>query len=69
MNAMASSFDIKEQIDPIEFPQTHGDTVYVHWAPYQDIMNATDKGSPFKTYNGKCTFKGKYSLIVLILFI
>jgi hypothetical protein len=52
---------LKEQIDPIEFPQAHGDTVYVHWMPYKDLMNASDKASPFKTYN-KCTFKGKYSL-------
>ncbi len=62
MNTLANSFDIKEQIDPIEFSQSHGDTVYVHWMPYKDVMNATDKASPFKTYNGKCTFKGKYSL-------
>lgn len=30
-------------------------------------MNATDKASPFKTYNGKCTFKGRYSLSPLEL--
>ncbi|MBP8033612.1 MAG: hypothetical protein KAZ71_03380 [Bacteroidia bacterium] len=62
MNTLANSFDIKEQIDPIEFPQAHGDTVFVHWMPYKDLMNASDKGSPFKTYNNMCTFKGRYSL-------
>jgi hypothetical protein len=62
MNTLATSFDIKEQIDPIEFPQVHGDTVYVHWVPYKDLMLASDKASPFKTYNNKCTFKGRYSL-------
>ena len=62
MNSLANSFDVKEQIDPIEFPQTHGDTVYIHWVPYKDYMNATDKARPFKTYNGKCTFKGRYAL-------
>lgn len=62
MNTMATSFDIKEQIDPIEFPQVHGDTVYVHWVPYKDVMYGTNKASPFKTYNGKCTFKGRYAL-------
>lgn len=62
MNTLATSFDIKEQIDPIEFPQVRGDTVYVHWVPYKDFMNATDKASPFKTYNGSCTFRGRYSL-------
>ncbi len=62
MNTLANSFDIKEQVDPIEFPQAHGDTVYIHWMPYKDVMNATDKASPFKTYNNTCTFKGRYSL-------
>lgn len=67
MNTLANSFDIKEQIDPIEFPQAHGDTVFVHWMPYKDLMNATDKASPFKTYNNTCTFRGKYSLSPLEL--
>lgn len=62
MNTMANSFDVKEQVDPIEFPQAHGDTVYVHWMPYKDVLNATNKASAFKTYNGKCTFIGRYSL-------
>ena len=62
MNTMANSFDVKEQINPIEFPQTRGDTVYVHWVPYKDVLYATDKASPFKAFNGKCTFKGRYSL-------
>lgn len=62
MNTMANSFDVKEQINPIEFPQTRGDTVYVHWMPYKDALYAYDKASPFKAYNGKCTFKGRYSL-------
>lgn len=62
MNTLANTFDVKEQIDPIEFPQVHGDTVYMHWMPYKDLMNATDKAGPFKTYNTQCTFKGRYSL-------
>jgi hypothetical protein len=62
MNTMANSFDVKEQIDPIEYPQAHGDTVYVHWMPYKDVMDASNQASPFKTYNGKCTFAGRYSL-------
>ena len=62
MNTLATSYDIKEQIDPIEFPQSHGDTVYVHWMPYNDLMNASNKASAFKTYNSTCLFSGKYSL-------
>lgn len=62
MNTLATSFDVKEQIDPIEFPQVHGDTAYIHWMPYKDVMYASDKAGPFKTYKGMCTFKGRYSL-------
>ena len=62
MNTTATSYDIKEQVNPIEFAQVHGDTVYVHWMPYKDVMNASNRASAFKTYNGKCTFSGKYSL-------
>ena len=62
MNTLANSFDVKEQINPIEYPQVHGDTIFVHWMPYKDIMNASDKAGPFKTYNNTCTFKGRYSL-------
>lgn len=62
MNTLAQSFDVKEQVNPVEFPQAHGDTVYIHWMPYKDFMCATDKASPFKTYNNACTFKGRYTL-------
>jgi hypothetical protein len=62
MNTMANTFNNKEQTEPIEFAQTHGDTVYIHWLPYKDMMYASNKGSAFKTYNGQCTFKGKYRL-------
>lgn len=62
MNTLAQNFDVKEQVNPIEFPQVHGDTVYIHWMPYKDFMCATDKASPFKTYNNTCTFKGRYTL-------
>ncbi len=62
MNTMANSFDVKEQIDPIEYPQTRGDTVYIHWVPYKDILHAYNKASPFRAFNEKCTFKGRYSL-------
>jgi hypothetical protein len=62
MNTLATTFDVKEQIDPIEFPQVHGDDIYMHWMPYKDLMNASDKKEPFTTYNKKCTFTGKYSL-------
>jgi len=62
MNTLATSYDIKEQIEPIEFPQVHGDTVYAHWVPYQDYMYSYNRSSSFKTYNGKATFSGRYTL-------
>ena len=62
MNTLAESFDIKEQVAPVEYAQAHADTAYIHWMPYKDLLQASDMASPFKTYNGKCTFHGKYAL-------
>ncbi len=64
MNAIAQTFDVKEQGKPDEFPQAHGDNCYIHWMPYQDLMQAFDKETPFSSYNGKVEFRGRYDLSV-----
>jgi len=62
LNGIAQTFDIKEQGTPDEFPQTHGDKIYIHWAPYKDLMNAFDTETPFSTYNKQAEFRGRYDL-------
>jgi hypothetical protein len=62
LNGLAQTFDIKEQGTPDEFPQAHGDKIYIHWAPYQDLMNAFDTETPFSSYNKQAEFRGRYDL-------
>ncbi len=68
-NCIAKTFDIKEQKTPPEFPQTHGDSVKVHWMPKKDVMYANNnKVSKFKNYNGQAQFNGTLSLTPKQLF-
>ena len=62
LNGIASTFDIKEQDNPNEFPQSHGDKIYIHWMPYKDLLNAFDTDTPFSTYNKQAEFRGRYDL-------
>ncbi|MFI5141588.1 MAG: hypothetical protein ACHQII_04450, partial [Bacteroidia bacterium] len=62
LNGIAQTFDIKEQGNPDEFPQSHGDKIYIHWLPYKDLMNAFDTETPFSTYNKQAEFRGRYDL-------
>jgi hypothetical protein len=62
LNGIAQSFDIKEQDHPDEFPQSHGDKIYIHWMPYKDLMNAFDTDTPFSSYNKQAEFRGRYDL-------
>ena len=62
LNGIAKTFDVKEIETPDEFPQSHGDKVYIHWMPYKDLMNAYDTDTPFSTYNKQAEFRGRYDL-------
>lgn len=63
-NGIANTFDVKEQGDPIEFPQAHGDKVYIHWTPKADLLQASNTETPFTTYNKKAEFRGRYDLTI-----
>lgn len=60
-NGNANSYDVKEGDNP-EFPMVHGDTVRLHFMPYEDLLQAFDQRTPFLTYKEKVTFKGKLDL-------
>lgn len=51
-NGMAQSFDMKEQkiSGKTEYPIVSGKTVYIHWMPKKDFMNATNRDSAFSVY-------------------
>ncbi len=60
-NGVASTYDVKEGTNP-EFPVVHGDTVRLHFLPYQDLLEAYDIKRPFKSYKENVIFKGRLDL-------
>ena len=39
-NGVASTYDVTEQEVPDEFPVVHGDTVYLHFMPYKELLQS-----------------------------
>lgn len=62
-NGVAQVFDIKEQETPDEFPVAHGDTVYLHFMPYKELLQAKNLKRPFTTYKEEAKFNGRYDLM------
>jgi hypothetical protein len=60
-NGIATTFDVKEGDDP-EFPKVHGDTVRLHFMPYNDLLQSFDIKKPFLAYKENVTFTGRYDL-------
>ncbi len=60
-NGNANTFDIKEGTEP-EFPTVHGDTVRLHFVPYEDLLQAFDIKKPFIGYKEKVEFRGRLDL-------
>ena len=60
-NGIASTFDIKEGTDP-EFPNVHGDSVRLHFMPYDEMLQAFDQRTQFVSYKEKVNFHGRYDL-------
>lgn len=60
-NGNANTFDVTESDNP-EFPMVHGDTVRLHFMPYQDLLQAYDIKRPFRGYKEKVAFKGRFDL-------
>ncbi len=61
-NAVAQVFDVKESDMPSEFPVTHGDTVYIHYKPYKDILQTNNLKRPYTMYKENAKFKGRLDL-------
>ncbi len=61
-NAVAQTFDIKEQEQPYEFPVTHGDTVYIHYMPYKGLFQTNSLKKPYSMYKEDAKFKGRFDL-------
>jgi hypothetical protein len=57
--ATSKSFDLEEQISPVEFPNIHGEEVEVDWRPYKDSMYVESKTKPFEIFNANYVLEGK----------
>ncbi|MFT5833785.1 MAG: hypothetical protein ACI97N_001414 [Cognaticolwellia sp.] len=61
LSATSKSFDVEEQISPVEFPNIHGEEVTVNWKPYKDSMyvRSVDKDKPFEIFNSTYKLDGE----------
>jgi hypothetical protein len=60
-NGNASSFDVTEGGNP-EFPAAHGDTVRLHFMPYNELLQGFDQRTPFHAYKENISFRGRFDL-------
>lgn len=58
MNCLAQQFKVNEQKTGVEFPDVTSTDTYIHWMPYSDVLEASDRKEPFKMYKGQSTFHG-----------
>ncbi len=58
MNADVKSFDNKEQIASIEYPQVLGTDVYTHWEPYNDQMFTSKVNKEIKMFKDQAVLHG-----------
>lgn len=62
-NAIAQSFDVKEQKINPQFPQVHGEDARIHWMPLKDVMYAyNNREKKFQQFNGQAQFTGHLTL-------
>ncbi len=62
MKTIARNFDMAEVTSPVEFPQTHGDSVRQFWLPYKDSLIITSMKKAVAMYNDQSTFDGTLAL-------
>ena len=50
-NGLAHTYEIGEKTGAAGHPHVQGDSVKIHWEPYQDQMYASNAGAPLKMYD------------------
>lgn len=63
-NAILSNYEIERSRSPIEFPSVLADSLYMHWEPYNDLMevNNLDMNQPMVMYDSQSEMNGKLML-------
>ncbi len=62
MNANLQYYEIKEQIEQVEYPTVTAEDVYEQWFPYRDLMIVSKKQKPIKMYNSESDLHGSITL-------
>jgi len=62
MNANAYSYDLKEQIGAVEYPNVKGEDVIEHWAPYKNEMVIKKDKKSIAMYDLKSKMNGALTL-------
>ena len=63
-NAVLSTYEIERTQSPVEYPSVIGDSLYLHWEPYNDLMEVTnlDFDQPMKMYSSESEMNGTLML-------
>jgi hypothetical protein len=63
MNSYAGRFvNRKETLAGVEFPEAHGDSVYIHWEPPNDVMYINRRNTDLSMYEGQAKLNGNLHL-------
>ena len=57
-NGFATTFNIKQQSAGPESPSVNGESVNIHWEPYENKLWAVETGKAFKMYGDSTTLSG-----------
>ena len=57
-NGFATNFNIKQQSAAPESPSVTGESVNIHWEPYENKLMAVETGKAFKMYGDSTTLSG-----------
>ncbi len=61
-NTKAIQFEIQETAELLNRTKVNGDSIDIHWEPYNNLLFAVTKSKLLNLYNNKCKFKGKLML-------
>jgi hypothetical protein len=61
-NLHTKQFNLLKVKEGIEFPEANNTRTYVHFEPYNDVMNIYKKEEEFSMFDGKTTFDGNVEL-------
>lgn len=62
VNATANEFIIKKKTSGVQFPKTSCVGNYIHWEPYNEVLYAYKRNTPFTMFNDTTTLTGDLEL-------